>query len=329
MLKQLLKRGTTKSTFSGVQSHKRTLHNLAYEIVPNKPASKTAIVLHGLCGGRNNWNSFVKKLNQLHPDWKFLLVDLRNHGDSSTVSFPAPHSMANSANDIVQLLQYINMTSPTPIRPDAIIGHSLGSKVAWKFVEQVYKEEEYWKYKPKQLWLLDPLPGTATIKEMAESKLSAVQVLEFINTLPMPLPSRKALVDEMKSRGFDDVITAWMTTNLTFTQDGYRWKFNSRGVHDMFLDYIHLSMWDFLKRPPRNLAVHLVKAEKSDRWTPEVNNQLKEAQESSPQTNIHSMNASHWVHYDNPEGLIKLLSQHLFNDTTTTTTTTSSSRSDL
>jgi hypothetical protein len=46
-------------------------------------------VLHGLLGYRRNWYFFIKKFSALHPNLSFLLVDLRNHGDSHVRAFSA------------------------------------------------------------------------------------------------------------------------------------------------------------------------------------------------------------------------------------------------
>lgn len=50
---------------------------------------RVAVVLHGLLGYRRNWYFFIKKFSALHPNLSFLLVDLRNHGDSHVRAFSA------------------------------------------------------------------------------------------------------------------------------------------------------------------------------------------------------------------------------------------------
>ena len=51
-------------------------------IAPGADPTATAFVLHGILGSRRNWRGFVRKLAPRLPDWRFVLVDLRNHGDS-------------------------------------------------------------------------------------------------------------------------------------------------------------------------------------------------------------------------------------------------------
>ena len=54
--------------------------------------------------------------------------------------------------------------------------------------------------------------------------------------------------------------------------------------------------------------IHLVRAANSDRWTDDIKEKLKEQQNSK----IHVLpNAGHWLHVDNPQGLIHILQRYL------------------
>nr|XP_050847965.1 protein ABHD11 isoform X3 [Vespula vulgaris] len=74
------------------------------------------VIMHGLFGSKNNWNSLSKAIHQ-KSQRKVIAVDARNHGDS-------PHSSKMSykhmAQDIVQLL------SDLEIKKAIVIGHSMG-----------------------------------------------------------------------------------------------------------------------------------------------------------------------------------------------------------
>lgn len=60
-----------------------------------------------------------------------VLVDLRNHGKSAEIEgLSPPHDMANAAKDLANLVK-----SQGWAWPDAIIGHSMGGKVALQFAE--------------------------------------------------------------------------------------------------------------------------------------------------------------------------------------------------
>ena len=79
------------------------------------------IVIHGLFGMSDNWNTLGKKFSKY---CRVHLIDLRNHGRS-------PHSDEFSyevmCGDVLEYMQDNNIINPI------ILGHSLGGKVAMKF----------------------------------------------------------------------------------------------------------------------------------------------------------------------------------------------------
>ncbi|ONM35830.1 alpha/beta-Hydrolases superfamily protein [Zea mays] len=89
---------------------------LAYELVQGNlvqwnsfmdksiPDPPTAVLLHGILGSRKNWGSFAKRLAQEFPMWQFLLVDLRCHGDSTSIKKSGPHTVASTALDVLKLV---------------------------------------------------------------------------------------------------------------------------------------------------------------------------------------------------------------------------------
>lgn len=67
----------------------------------------------------------------LELEWRMILVDLRNHGKSSEMEgFEPPHNMFSAAKDLSELVK-----SEGWDWPDAVIGHSMGGKVALQFTE--------------------------------------------------------------------------------------------------------------------------------------------------------------------------------------------------
>ncbi|WP_242923754.1 alpha/beta fold hydrolase [Pontibacter liquoris] len=79
------------------------------------------LILHGLFGTLDNWQTLAKRLAE---HYNVFLVDLRNHGRS-------PHSEEHNyeamAADVLELVDHLNI--PTP----AIMGHSMGGKVAMTY----------------------------------------------------------------------------------------------------------------------------------------------------------------------------------------------------
>ena len=79
------------------------------------------IVIHGLFGMSDNWNSLGKQFSKY---CKVHLIDLRNHGRS-------PHS--TDFNYKVMCEDVLEYTDDHKIQKPILLGHSLGGKVAMKF----------------------------------------------------------------------------------------------------------------------------------------------------------------------------------------------------
>ena len=82
------------------------------------------VILHGLFGSSDNWQSQAKKLAEFYTVY---LVDLRNHGHS----FWSPaHTYALMAEDVHNLIEELNLKNII------LIGHSMGAKVAMTLAQQ-------------------------------------------------------------------------------------------------------------------------------------------------------------------------------------------------
>lgn len=74
-----------------------------------------------------------------------------------------------------------------------------------------------------------------------------------------------------------------------------------------------MSYWPLLEHPPQGMEISVVRAEKSDRWDPNVVQQLesvasRQGDRSEGRVSLHVLpNAGHWVHVDNPKGLLEIM----------------------
>ncbi|KAI3434031.1 AB hydrolase-1 domain-containing protein [Psidium guajava] len=301
-----------------ISSFSRSLQTLAYEEVPppsseDNSVAPTAFVLHGLLGSGRNWRSFSRSLastlSTASPpsEWRMVLVDLRNHGQSAELgSFGPPHDMFNAAKDLADLVK-----SRGWAWPDAVIGHSLGGKVALQFAQSCARGD-YGEFAacPRLLWVLDSVPGEVKLEN---SDGEVEKVLETLQSLPSTIPSRKWLVNHMLELGFSKSLAEWIGSNLKKSGDHETWAFNLEGAVQMFDSYRETSYWPLLEEPPKATEIAIVRADKSDRWDPDVIQRLERL--SSPgrdrsegKVSVHVLpNSGHWVHVDNPKGLLEIV----------------------
>lgn len=269
------------------------------------PEPPTAVLLHGILGGRRNWASFAKRLAQAFPTWQFLLVDLRCHGESASLKKHGPHSVGSAARDVLQLMGQLRLT------PRVLIGHSFGGKVAMSMVDQAAKPLA----RPVRVWVLDATPGK--VRSGGDGEDHPGELIAALRQMPSMLPSRRALIDALSHRGFSAGVAQWMTTNLkAITKgegSGYKWVFDLEGIADMYKSYEDTNLWSLVDDVPEGVHINFLRAERSlHRWCHEDVQRIHTAEQiascEGAGVQMHVLeDAGHWVHTDNPDGLFRLL----------------------
>ena len=331
--------------------------------VPSTTTKKEVIVfLHGLLGNSKNLHTPAKRLTRsLGSDYAVLLLDVRGHGHSSLSSFDRPHSFRNCVMDIFQTLHPLGLVGRNS--PMTICGHSLGGRIALEYshtlslasmaasssssanTKEKQKAEKDTsaadnninhddddiitlgqKFNiPKQTWILDSVPGIADP--------SVHGVLRAISSIPLPVPSKKWLVDTLISKPYNLELhlSRWIMTNLHDKNDGrgLRWVFDLDIANELIMNFDNqdfVNMISNITSTPDpysstlSSSVHLVMAGKNKNWTEEIVSKFKsihtyrrEEESSSlyPTQSLFQMHklekAGHWVHVDDLEGLLRLM----------------------
>lgn len=161
---------------------------------------------------------------------------------------------------------------------------------------------------------MDSVPGEVSTDD---SDGEVEKVLHTLQSLPSSLPSRKWVVDHMIELGFSKSLSEWIGSNLKKEGESVTWSFNLRGAIEMFNSYRDTSYWSLLEEPPKGLEIAIVQAENSDRWHPPVLQKLqslsRKGEAAEGKVSLHVLpNAGHWVHVDNPKGLLEIMAPHFF-----------------
>lgn len=261
------------------------------------PPSRWMLVLHGILGSGGNFRSVARRLTLACPAWGFVLVDLRGHGRS--LDPPAPQTIAAAAEDLVRLGRSLAL----PI--SGVMGHSFGGKVAMAYAGMRRGELD-------QAWILDAGPSA---RPDGEGSVMTGAVLQMLEQMPAPLPSRERFFEIVGERGFERGIAEWLAMNLQRAEDGYRLRVDLRTIRALLEDYFKQDLWPTLEAP-RHLAareVHVVLGGRS-LSVPEADKaRYRElAERSLGAVSVHELpSAGHWVHADDPEGLISLVTNAL------------------
>jgi len=271
-------------------------------------APHLAFVLHGVLGAGHNFRSFAKRLQEARPDIAFALIDLRYHGRS--LGAPPPHTLDACAGDLVELAQEFGRF------PSYVVGHSLGGKVALNYGRHAVQVPEHsGRAGLRQVWALDSDPGPQTPSLEHE----VLRVLGALRLYPGPFASRAEATQKLLGHGLSSGLSNWLVMSLDREPGGdgrLSWRFDLDAIDALLADYFTTDLWPFLHDvsladPHQTPRFELLVAEHSDRWS----GSMRERAAHLPQggaVRVHELpDAGHWVHVDNPDGLLRIMLQHL------------------
>ncbi|KAI3488858.1 hypothetical protein L1887_47020 [Cichorium endivia] len=185
------------------------------------PCPPTTVLLHG---------TFARRLAQEFPNWQFLLVDLRCHGDSASIMKRGPHTVASAALDVLKLVSTLS-----------IFDINFGGKVALSMVEQATKPLA----RPVRVWVLDATPGK--VREGRDGDDHPAELITFLSTLPNEVISkREVFISALVREGFSKDVAQWVVTNLRKTDSsssGFSWTFDLDGIAQMYQSYDETNLW--------------------------------------------------------------------------------------
>jgi pimeloyl-ACP methyl ester carboxylesterase len=272
---------------------------LAHRVVEAAGARRLAFVLHGALGSGQNFSRFIHKLSERRPEFRYVLCDLRHHGQSSGA--PGPNTLAACAGDLRALGEHLGGA------PEVLIGHSFGGKVALEYARQ--QEASSASSSLGQVWALDSVPGPQPGGE-EDSEVAAV--IRAVRAVPMPAQSRRDVVSHLVTEArLSSGLAEWMATNLKRQGESYIWTFDLGAIEELMRDYFRVDLWGLLAQARERPEIELVVAERSDRWTPELRERARSLPEASHVHYHELVNSGHWVHVDNPTGLIEIMAARL------------------
>lgn len=257
-------------------------------------------VLHGIFGAGRNWASVIRRAVRERPDWGALLVDLREHGASR--GFAPPHTIDAAAVDLARLAEHVG------IRPDAVLGHSFGGKVALRFAAGATPPDaggaallESARSRLRQVWVVDSTPAAR------EPDGSAWTMLNLIRQLPATFTGRDALIDELAGHGIARPVAQWMATNLEAGEDGtYRWRFDLDAIEALLRSFFDTDAWSSVEAPAADVEVHIIRAIDSSVLSGPALDRARAAA-ANGRTHVHEVAGGHWVNAENPAAVRELL----------------------
>lgn len=244
------------------------------------------LILHGLLGSLDNWQTFARKLA---PHFTVFTVDLRNHGKSP---HSPEHSYAAMTADLLEFFAQHHL-------PRAhLIGHSMGGKLAMHFAlahpEKILK-----------LIVVDIAPKKYNSGHDA--------IFEALSTLHLaPLTKREEADRQLAAKIEDPAVRQFLLKNLDRKTDGtFAWKMNLGALQANY-EKINAAIEPNPTAPaPAPLPALLIRGGKS-RYV--LDEDFPSFQRLFPHAQLHTIAAAgHWVHADAPEAFFTAVHHFLMN----------------
>lgn len=237
------------------------------------------VILHGLFGTLENWNSITRQLSE-HFD--VIAVDLRNHGRSF---HGAPHHYEAMTSDVLQLLASLGLDRVH------LMGHSMGGKVAMQFAMQ---HPQYL----HSLCVVDIAP--VQYPRHHDDVLTGLAQIEVAT-----LKSRSQADQQLAEYVSDAGVRQFLLKNLYRSESGsFAWRFN---LEQITQDY------DWISRPPAGEHFSgktlFIKGENSHYLTPAYTEAVT-SRFSQVDFRI-IQGAGHWPHAEKPEVFLGVVMRFL------------------
>jgi len=238
------------------------------------------VILHGLLGMLDNWSSFGKKLAE---NYWVILVDQRNHGRS----FHSEDFDYNlMSQDLKRLLDHLHI-------PRAhFIGHSMGGKTVMQFAN------DYPSMVDKSI-VVDIAPKTY---EGGHEK-----IFQALLDIELDMVDERKQVQEQLMKKLNDLsVVLFLMKNLSRNPNGgYRWKAAIRLIYNNYDNIIK----DLDIGTDLRTEILFVRGSRSRYIQDEDIGLISKHFSDFRLETIEG--AGHWVHADNPEALLELVSAFL------------------
>ena len=238
------------------------------------------VILHGLFGSSNNWNSLARRFGDFFTVYT---LDLRNHGHSPHHPL---HTYPAMAEDVAEFVRQESIESLH------LLGHSMGGKVAMEFA----------------------LTYPSMVRKLVVADIAPVRYQLHHDTIfdaltdfhPEEFQSRTAMDLFLKAKIPDDRVRGFLLTNIRRTGDGaFAWTLNLAALYE------NRESIDAALLPGRQFTgpTLFIRGERSDYLATEHRAAIEQFFPHAQVTTIGG--AGHWLHADAPDRFLELVREFL------------------
>jgi esterase len=245
-------------------------------------SGKPLIILHGLFGQSDNWNTLAKKFGE--NGFEVFVVDVRNHGLS-------PH--ADEWNYEVMAEDLKELISDEKINSPVLLGHSMGGKVVMYF-------ELLFSGTAEKIIVCDIAPRAYSSKH--------TDVIAALNSVDFEKVSSRKEVEMLLDNFHLDVGTKqFLLKNLYWKDEASKklaWRFNLKAITESY-DNISAGV----PKGNSNVNALFIAGEKSDYITAEDKKEIRSIFPNAKSVTIKG--AGHWIHAEKPAEFFETVIHYL------------------
>ena len=236
---------------------------------------KPLVILHGLFGTSDNWQTHAKKLGEYY---RVILVDQRNHGHSP---WSEDFTYEHLADDLERLIVHLGIDQFT------LIGHSMGGKTA------MYYSQKY-PTRLEKMVIVDI--GIKQYPMHHNEIIKGIKSLD-LTTIYSRSAAEQAMIPFVDSYG----VRQFLLKNLYWVEKGkLAWRMNvdvlEREMEEILAPIPNIEVWTptlFLRGAMSNYIL-------DEDWD--------EIEEIFPDATLETIeNAGHWVHSEQPDEFIEMV----------------------
>lgn len=192
--------------------------------------SEAVMLLHGFLGSARNLRTLAQRWQQLQPENRFVLPDLRGHGVSPPLPAGGNVTLAALAADVLATARQQELTPPY-----RLVGHSLGGRVALA-AARIAPESI------AEIALLDIGPGP-----IDPAKSESRRVLDVLLAAPDEAHDRRELRGFFVGRGLSPPLTDWLLMNLETVAGRVRWRIDRQALEKLHSQSMAEDLWDVVQ----------------------------------------------------------------------------------
>lgn len=255
------------------------------------------LFLHGILGSGTNLRSIARAVVRAAPAYAAVLVDLRGHGRSPMP--PGPQTLEACADDVADLVRSLDL----PTR--GVLGHSFGGKVAMTLAHR----HDALAGALDHVVLVDSMPG---VRQGGRGSENVLVVLDALEALPRRVTLREHFIEALVVRGQTRAIASWLAMSLRRTDDGFEMAFDLAAIRALLEDYFARDLWPLFddETPRETPRLHQVIGDRSAVFD-EVDRAHAARLAREGRATLDVLPAGHWVHVDDPDGLVRTVLAHV------------------